>query len=177
MLSYTDKLATQWADFLLLVGRVVLGWIFVMYGWTKLFGIPGVRRDVPAARAVDLDGYIAVPAEFFVGLALILGFATRYAVLIMLFYMVVAIVQLAHLLDVPEAQRVNQMAHFWKNISMMGGYGAAVHHRRRPILARLDACEEALAISACCASQRGAPRWMASICYAIANISIASEST
>lgn len=60
-------------------------------------------------------------AEFFVGLALILGFATRYAVLVMLFYMIVASFSSHNYWSVPEAQRVNQMAHFWKNISMMGG--------------------------------------------------------
>ena len=90
MLSYTDKLATQWTDFLLLAGRVVLGWIFVMYGWAKLFGIPEYAATFPRRGLSTWMAYIAVPAEFFVGLALILGFATRYAVLIMLFYMIVA---------------------------------------------------------------------------------------
>jgi putative oxidoreductase len=121
MLSYTDKLATQWTDFLLLAGRVILGWIFVMYGWTKLFGIPEYAATFPRRGLSTWMAYIAVPAEFFVGLALILGFATRYAVLIMLFYMVVASFSSHTYWNVPEAQRVNQMAHFWKNISMMGG--------------------------------------------------------
>jgi putative oxidoreductase len=65
--------------------------------------------------------YIAVPAEFFVGLALLLGFATRYSVLILLFFMIVASFSSHAYWSVPDAQRGNQAAHFWKNISMMGG--------------------------------------------------------
>ncbi len=121
MLSHTDKLAAQSADFLLLVGRVVLGWIFVMYGWTKIFTIPEYAATFPRRGLSTWMAYIAVPAELFVGLALLLGFATRYAVLIMLFYMVVASFSSHAYWSVPEAQRANQMAHFWKNISMIGG--------------------------------------------------------
>lgn len=120
-LSHTDKLAAQSADFLLLVGRVALGWIFVMYGWTKIFTVAEYAATFPRRGLSTWMAYIAVPAELFVGLALLLGFATRYAVLIMLFYMVVASFSSHAYWSVPEAQRANQMAHFWKNISMMGG--------------------------------------------------------
>ena len=65
--------------------------------------------------------YIAVPAELFIGLALLLGFATRYAVLVALFFMLVASFSSHAYWSVPEAQRGNQTAHFWKNISIMGG--------------------------------------------------------
>jgi putative oxidoreductase len=65
--------------------------------------------------------YIAVPVEFFVGLALILGFATRYAVLVMLFFMIVASFSSHAYWSVPDAQRGNQSAHFWKNITIIGG--------------------------------------------------------
>jgi uncharacterized membrane protein YphA (DoxX/SURF4 family) len=63
--------------------------------------------------------YIAVPAELFIGLALLLGFATRYAVLVALFFMLVASFSAHAYWSVPEAQRGNQTAHFWKNISIM----------------------------------------------------------
>ena len=52
-LTWTDGLATQWQDFLLLLGRVLLGWIFILSGWRKLMDIPAFvatmpRRDLPA---------------------------------------------------------------------------------------------------------------------------------
>lgn len=121
MLSYTDKLAAQWADFLLLVGRVVLGWIFLFYGWSKLTTIPQYATTFPGRGLSPWMAYLAVPVEFLGGLALLLGFATRYTVLVMLFFMVVATFSSHAYWSVPQAQRGNQTAHFWKNISMMGG--------------------------------------------------------
>ena len=121
MLSCTDKLAAQWQDFLLLVGRVVLGWIFVFYGWGKLFTIAQYSTTFPGRGLSPWMAYIAVPVEFFVGLALLLGFATRYSVLILLFFMLVASFSSHAYWSMPEAQRGNQGAHFWKNISMIGG--------------------------------------------------------
>jgi len=121
MLSCADKLAAQWQDFLLLVGRVVLGWIFVFYGWGKLFTIAQYSTTFPGRGLSPWMAYIAVPVEFFVGLALLLGFATRYSVLILLFFMLVASFSSHAYWSVPDAQRGNQTAHFWKNISMMGG--------------------------------------------------------
>jgi putative oxidoreductase len=121
MLSCADKLAAQWQDFLLLVGRVVLGWIFVFYGWGKLFTVAQYSTTFPGRGLAPWMAYIAVPVEFFGGLALLLGFATRYTVLVMLFFMVVAAFSSHAYWSVPDAQRGNQTAHFWKNISMMGG--------------------------------------------------------
>jgi putative oxidoreductase len=120
-LTYTDGLASAWQDFLLLVGRVIMGWIFVFYGWGKLWDIPKYATTFPGRGLSPWMAYIAVPAEFFVGLALLLGFATRYSVLILLFFMVVASFSSHAYWSVPDAQRGNQTAHFWKNISMMGG--------------------------------------------------------
>jgi uncharacterized membrane protein YphA (DoxX/SURF4 family) len=53
-LTCTDGLAAQWQDFLLLLGRVLLGWIFILSGWRKLMDIPAFvapmpRRDVHCA--------------------------------------------------------------------------------------------------------------------------------
>jgi putative oxidoreductase len=121
VLSHTDKLAAQLQDFLLLAGRVIMGWIFVFYGWGKLWTIPQYATTFPGRGLAPWMAYIAVPVEFFVGLALLLGFATRYSVLILLFFMIVASFSSHAYWSVPSAQRGNQAAHFWKNISMMGG--------------------------------------------------------
>jgi len=40
-LSRTDNIAATWSDFLLLVGRIFLGWLFLASGYGKLNGIPG----------------------------------------------------------------------------------------------------------------------------------------
>jgi hypothetical protein len=38
LLSCTDGLAADWADFVQLVGRILLGQLFILIGWTKLTG-------------------------------------------------------------------------------------------------------------------------------------------
>ncbi len=121
VLSHADKLAAQWQDFLLLAGRIILGWIFVFYGWGKLFTIAQYSTTFPGRGLSPWMAYIAVPVEFFVGLALLLGFATRYSALVLLFFMLVASFSSHAYWSVPQAQVGNQTAHFWKNISMMGG--------------------------------------------------------
>ena len=39
--SYTDDIAATWTDFLLLLGRVLLGWYFLVVGYGRLSNIPG----------------------------------------------------------------------------------------------------------------------------------------
>jgi hypothetical protein len=132
-LTCTDGIAKQWQDFLLLVGRMIIGWIFVFYGWGKLLDIAKYATTFPGRGLSPWMAYIAVPVEFFVGLALILGFATRYAVLVMLFFMIVASFKFACLLERSRRaawQSIRSLLekhhHHWRP-------GDAVRHRRRPI--------------------------------------------
>ncbi len=46
-LTCTDGLAAQWQDFLLLLGRAPLGWIFILSGWRKLMDIPAFVATMP----------------------------------------------------------------------------------------------------------------------------------
>ena len=121
LLSYADGVAVLWQDFLLLVGRVMIGWIFFQSGWGKLFNITGVGKTFPQRGLPEWMAYISVPSEFFGGLFLLLGFATRYTTIVMLIFTIVATFSSHAYWSVPDAQRVNQATHFWKNISMMGG--------------------------------------------------------
>jgi putative oxidoreductase len=89
-LGCTDGIAAQWQDFLLLIGRVLLGWIFVSSGWRKLMDIPGFVKSMPRRDLPEFLGYIAPPVEFIGGLCLLLGFATRYASLVMLLFVIIA---------------------------------------------------------------------------------------
>jgi putative oxidoreductase len=120
-LSYTDALANAWQEFLVLVGRVLIGWIFVMYGWRKIFDIPSYAQTFPRRGLAEWMAWVAVPIELFVGLALLLGFATRYAAIIMFLFLIVATFSSHAYWSYPQAQQANQEAHFWKNIALMGG--------------------------------------------------------
>ena len=120
-LSCCDGAATQWQDFLLLVARVSFGLIFISSGWRKLMDIPAFAKTMPNRGLPDFMGYIAPPVEFIGGVCIVLGFATRYAAVVMLLFVIIATFSSHRYWSSPPAQMANQSAHFWKNVSMMGG--------------------------------------------------------
>jgi putative oxidoreductase len=100
---------------------VLIGWIFVSSGFRKLMDIPAFVASMPRRDLPEFLGYVAPFVEFFGGLLLLTGFATRYAALLMLLFTVIATFSSHRYWTVPEAQQANQSSHFWKNVSMMGG--------------------------------------------------------
>ena len=122
LLGYADGIAEQGRDVLLLLGRVLLGWIFVSSGWRKLMDIPGFVATMPRRGLPEFLGYVAPPIEFIGGVCLLLGFATRYTALVMLLFVVTASFSSHRYWTITDAaQYANQSSHFWKNVSMKGG--------------------------------------------------------
>ena len=128
ILGGADRLAARWQDFLLLAGRVCIGWIFITSGWRKLMDMDAfiyqgagslVGRGVSGA---GFWGWIGAPLEFIGGLAILFGFATRYAALAMVLFVIVA-TGIAHRYweHSDPAQLRAQHSHFYKNLSMLGG--------------------------------------------------------
>ena len=120
-LSGADGLANSTADLALLIGRILLGYIFVRSGFGKLFDIPGVAATFPPRGIPAFMAYISVPVEFFGGLALIFGLATRYMALIFVIFMLVATFSSHRYWDFPAAQQRAQEMNFYKNMAMLGG--------------------------------------------------------
>jgi uncharacterized membrane protein YphA (DoxX/SURF4 family) len=58
-LNGTDAFAAQWQDFLILVGRVMFGLIFVLSGWRKLMDIPAFAATMPRRDLPAFLGYVA----------------------------------------------------------------------------------------------------------------------
>lgn len=121
-LSGADGLAANTADLVLLLGRIFIGWIFVRSGYGKIFDIPAYATTFPARGLPTFMAYIAVPAELFGGLALMLGFATRYAALIMSIFLLVATFSSHRYWDFTDAAaRRAQDSNFYKNVAILGG--------------------------------------------------------
>jgi putative oxidoreductase len=121
-LSGADGLATSTSDVVLLIGRILLGWIFVRSGYGKLFDIPAYAATLPPRGLSPFLAYISVPAEFFGGLAIMFGFATRYAAVVMTIFMLVATFSSHRYWDLTEAAaRRAQDGNFYKNMAMLGG--------------------------------------------------------
>jgi putative oxidoreductase len=122
-LSHADRLAANTADIALLIGRILLGWIFVRSGYGKLFDIPGVAATFPPRGIPAFMAYISVPVEFFGGLALIFGLATRYVVMVMVVFMLVATFSTHRYWELTDAAaRRAQDSNFYKNMAMLGGF-------------------------------------------------------
>lgn len=115
---------TLWEEFLLLAGRVLMGWIYVESGWRKLTGMDAfiaslVRRNVPQAT---LWGWIGAPLEFLGGLALVLGVYTRCAALVMIVFTIVATLIGHRYWEIADlSARRMQQSHFAKNVTIIGG--------------------------------------------------------
>jgi putative oxidoreductase len=122
LLSCADGLVARWQDFLLLLGRVLLGLIFLQSGWRKLMDIPGFVATMPRRGLPEVMGYIAPPVEFISGLLILLGLATRYSALLVLLFTIIATFSSHRYWSFADAaQQAQQQSHFMKNVSMMGG--------------------------------------------------------
>ena len=122
-LSCADPLANVTSDFFLLVGRILLGWIFVRSGYGKIFDIAAYGMTFPARGLPSWLAYIAVPAEFFGGIALLLGLATRYVAVVMVVFLLVATFSSHRYWNFTDvAQRRVQDSAFYKNIAILGGF-------------------------------------------------------
>lgn len=123
VLSHADGVAASSTDTLLLIGRVLLGWIFVAAGWGKLTNMAGFAAYLTALNvpAAGLLSTVLPPVEFLIGVALVLGFATRYATLICVAFVLAATFIAHRYWEFPAAQQAAQYNNFLKNFSIMGG--------------------------------------------------------
>jgi putative oxidoreductase len=113
-----------WQHFLLLAGRVLIGWIFVESGFRKLIGMDPfitslVRRSVPWPTGL---GWIGAVVEFFGGAAILLGVYTRCAAVAIIVFTVIATLIGHRYWEIaePAARRIQQ-SNFAKNITIIGG--------------------------------------------------------
>ncbi len=122
-LSCTDGLAANWADFVQLVGRILLGQLFVLIGWTKLTGYAFYVTYFTALKVpyADIWPWPIGILELVIGVSLLVGFATRYAALASLVFVVIATALAHRYWEYPEAQQFGQYNNFVKNLAVMAG--------------------------------------------------------
>ncbi|NES10356.1 DoxX family protein [Pseudomonas laurentiana] len=110
-------------DLIILIARLLLMTLFVMSGWSKLTNFAGTAGYLASLGAPmpSLAAGIAILMEFFVGIALVVGFFTRpLAALMALFVLGTALIG-HHFWSMPEPDKAANMIQFYKNISIMGG--------------------------------------------------------
>lgn len=105
------------------VGRLLLALLFLPAGLTKIAGFAGTVGYI-ASKGLPLPAVgavIAIGVEVLGGLALLVGFGTRVAALVLAVFTVAATVIFHAWWAVPaEAQMVQQLM-FFKNIAVVGG--------------------------------------------------------
>ena len=123
LLSCTDGIATSTADVILLVGRVLLGWISSRKRMGKALEhrrLRGLPEEL-GAPAPELSAWIGAVVELVIGVTLILGLATRYGALLCALFLIIATALAHRYWEYPAAQAGNQYNHFLKNLAIFGG--------------------------------------------------------
>jgi putative oxidoreductase len=106
-----------------LVGRILLGLIFVLSGTGKVFGFDGTVGYI-AAKGLPLPQIVAVLTiciELGGGLMLVFGFFTRPAAFVLAVFTVLAALIFHNFWAATEAMRMSQQTNFMKNLSIAGG--------------------------------------------------------
>ena len=106
-----------------LVGRILIALIFVVSGFGKITGFEGTVGYI-ASKGLPLPEFAAMAAvviELGGGLMVMFGWKARWAAAAMFVFTSVAALIFHNFWAVPAAQSQNQMIHFMKNVSMLGG--------------------------------------------------------
>jgi len=106
-----------------LIGRILMGVLFLVAGLMKVFNIAGTtaymtRLGFPIPEAM---AYLSTLIELAGGALLIIGWQTRKVAWFLVLYLLVATGAAHRFWEYDQAQRVNQLNHFLKNLALMGG--------------------------------------------------------
>jgi putative oxidoreductase len=114
---------TATKDLAALVGRILLAIVFVPAGFSKIGGFAGTAGYI-ASKGLPLPevgAAIAIAVEIVAGIALVLGWRTRWAALALAVFTLVATVFFHAFWAVPPEQQMTQQLMFMKNIGIVGG--------------------------------------------------------
>jgi len=118
-----DGFAIRTGDTFALIGRVLLGWLFLVVGWAHVGAIAGFTGYLTSLNvpAPEFFAWIATAAELVIGITLILGVATRYGALLGVVFLIIATALAHRYWEYPAAQQMGQYNNFLKNLTMIGG--------------------------------------------------------
>jgi putative oxidoreductase len=106
-----------------LLGRVLLGALFIWSGWGKIGGFEGTAGYI-ASKGLPMPtvlAAIALAVELGAGIALLVGWKTRWAALVLVAFLLVITPIFHAFWGLPADQASMQMINFAKNASILGG--------------------------------------------------------
>lgn len=106
-----------------LVGRILLALLFIPAGIGKLTGFSGTVGYIASAGLPlpQVGAAMAIVVELGVAAALLVGWRTRWAALILAAFTVAAAVFFHAFWAAAPEQQMMQTINFWKNIAIVGG--------------------------------------------------------
>jgi putative oxidoreductase len=112
------------SDFALLLGRMLLVSIFIYSGVAKLLGVTATATYI-ASKGLPFPQVLAVAAgviEAGGGLMILVGWYTRFAAVVLAVFTLAALFLFHDFWNLPPGgERMAQMVHAWKNLSIIGG--------------------------------------------------------
>ena len=110
-------------DTLALIGRILIAYLFIPAGIGKLMGFGGTVGYITSAGLPmpEVAAVIAIVVELGLGIALLLGFKTRWTAVAMAIFTVATALFFHKYWAAPDAMKMMQQINFNKNIAIAGG--------------------------------------------------------
>jgi putative oxidoreductase len=117
---YSDKIK----DGVLLAARILFVPLFLISGWSKLAGYSGTMSFMAqiGLPMPVLAAAVSILVEIPVAFAIVFGVGTRPLAIILAFYTLATALIGHHYWTMTGAAQLDNMLHFYKNISIMGGF-------------------------------------------------------
>jgi putative oxidoreductase len=135
MPTIVDRMARRTGSWIVLLARLGLAALYLPSGFNKLLHIGSFANGL-AARGVPAPTLLAIlgaAVEFFGALAVLVGFRTRYAALLMIGFTIVASVVSHHFWDIHDVTRQMQYVQFMKNMAITAGFLFLFVHGAGPL--------------------------------------------
>src|SRR5271166_5228621 len=110
-------------DLMALVGRILLAAMFVISGYGKLTGFDGAVGYI-ASKGLPMPQLLAAAAilvELGGGLAIVIGWKTRWVALAFILFLIVITPIFHNYWAAPADQMMGQQINFMKNLTILGG--------------------------------------------------------
>jgi putative oxidoreductase len=119
-------------DVVNLISRVLLSSVFIVYGLFKFMDVSSITNSAGTKRFMDLIaggapaptwlGYLIAAIEFLGGIAILVGFKTRWIAWAFVAWLIV-VTYFGHPFWTMDGQpRGLNMVNFYKNLAIIGGY-------------------------------------------------------
>ena len=118
-----NSAAARLTDTFVLVARVLIGWLFLTNGFEKLMHMAATAGYLEQLKVpfANLMAWPTMAGELLIGIALILGLATRCAAVASVAFTAVATLLAHRYWELPPGQQSGEYIHFCKNLAIIGG--------------------------------------------------------